>query len=543
MLDLLSEAWVTGNLEHPNVVPVYDVGVDAKGGPLVALKCIEGAVWADLLHEPARIEERFGAKDALAWNLSILMQVMNAVAFAHSRGIVHRDIKPENVMVGQFGEVYLLDWGIAVSTDPQDVRIPRAADATQMAGTPCYMAPEMLGGQASSIGPSSDIYLLGAVLYEILVGEPPHDGPNVQALVASILTSEPRWPGHVPGEAVRLASRAMAREPHERFATVEAMRRALEDFVQHRGSRRLAERADERRAALVDAIAADAPVDELYDLLGECRFGYRAALAPWEQNEDAVSGLRAALVAMIEHELAHGEPHAAARLLREVVLPDESLVLRVRQAEAARAADADRLARLDRDFDPGTGAKTRIFVSTMLGILWVGLPLYGHLHAPPPTHGDAIVASAVLVACFVGFVRWARDSFTRTLVNQRLAGSLFAVLLSHLVMELAADFAGLPVTATWPFYPLTWATMLAAVSLWFEPRFWPSTAAAAALTAFSIAVPAKALLGFALFNAGFVVNVVWAWLPLTNVRAGADLVRVLREARKRRRVGVQTPRA
>ena len=532
-LDLLREAWITGNLEHPNIVPVYDVGADEHGGPLVVLKRIEGTVWSAIMHDGAAIEARFGVADALEWNLGILRHVVNALAFAHSRGIVHRDVKPENVMVGRFGEVYLLDWGLAVSTREDEARLPRAKDAKHMAGTPCYMAPEMLGGQAEKIGPASDVYLLGATLFEILAGAPPHDGSNIQAIVASVILSEPAVPHHVSPEAARICKRAMAREPYDRFATVEDLRAALDAFLQHRGSRLLAERADERRRALEAALDLHAPEGELYDLLGECRFGYRAALASWEGNAEAREGLARAIAAMIDHELSRGEPGAAARLLRELSdVPDE-LAKRVAEAERERSVEAERVETLKRDVDPGPGARTRSFVAVVMGTLWVGLPLHGYLRASPPTVGDALAALVVLTFAYVGFFWWARESFMRTLLNQRISSSLLAVLLGHAVIGVATAFAHQSAEAMWPSYPVVWATMLAAVSIWCEPRLWPSTLMAMGLAAFAITNPTQALLGFAVFNAAFVVNVVWAWWPRGDLARAELRLRNL-HARSRR---------
>src|SRR5689334_21645835 len=118
--------------------------------------------------------ERYGADDLLEYNLSILVQLCSAVSLAHERGVLHRDLKPENVMIGRFGEVYLVDWGIAVSlTADLQGRLPLAAEQNEIAGTPCYMAPEMLGA-LGKLSERTDVYLLGAILHENLSGEPPH---------------------------------------------------------------------------------------------------------------------------------------------------------------------------------------------------------------------------------------------------------------------------------------------------------------------------------------------------------------------------------
>ncbi len=109
ILKVLQEAWVTGRLEHPNVVPVYDIVVDAEGRPQIVLKKIDGQPWDQLMHSETDVRKKFRAGDLLDWNLQIVIEICQAVRFAHARGFVHRDLKPENVMVGEFGEVYVLD--------------------------------------------------------------------------------------------------------------------------------------------------------------------------------------------------------------------------------------------------------------------------------------------------------------------------------------------------------------------------------------------------------------------------------------------------
>ncbi len=141
-LKLLREAWITGKLEHPNIVPVHDLGIDERGEPRIVLKRIEGASWDTLAKDAAEVKRLFDASDLVEWNLRVLLEVARALHFAHVRGIVHRDLKPENVMIGSFGEVYVVDWGLAVALeDDGSGRFPLALDATELAGTPSYMAP------------------------------------------------------------------------------------------------------------------------------------------------------------------------------------------------------------------------------------------------------------------------------------------------------------------------------------------------------------------------------------------------------------------
>lgn len=146
MGELVREARIAGGLEHPNIVPVHALARDDQGQVLLIMKRIEGRSWASLL------AERTSAADGLNTHLSTLMDVARAVHFAHARGLVHRDLKPANVMVGSFGEVYLLDWGIAV---------PVGTVTREICGTPSFLAPEMVTPEAVIDG-QTDVYLLGA---------------------------------------------------------------------------------------------------------------------------------------------------------------------------------------------------------------------------------------------------------------------------------------------------------------------------------------------------------------------------------------------
>ena len=182
---LCDEAVVTGLLEHPNVIPVHALGCDSEGRPLLVMKRVEGVAWRDLLRDPehpAWATHAAAPEDRLAFHLDVLADVSQAAAFAHSRRIVHRDIKPENVMIGEFGEVYLLDWGLAVTAG-------RELEPGTLVGTPAYMAPEMVGG--GRVDGRTDVYLLGATLHEVLTGRPP-----------------PRRRDDPPGGARRLRERA-----------------------------------------------------------------------------------------------------------------------------------------------------------------------------------------------------------------------------------------------------------------------------------------------------------------------------------------------
>ncbi|MBL8720636.1 MAG: protein kinase [Myxococcales bacterium] len=533
-LELLREAWVTGGLEHPNIVPVYDVGMDDRGGPLIVLKRIEGVSWGEVMHDAAAIEARFSATDPLEWNLRTLVTVCNAVAFAHSRGIVHRDLKPENVMLGQFGEVYVLDWGIAVTTEPSDERLPQARDANEMAGTPCYMAPEMLGGAADKIGPRSDVYLLGAILYEILTGKVPHDGPNLQAILASVIVSDIGLPKDVPAEIAAVCRQAMAREPEDRHDGAESFREDVEAFLRHRNSRQLTRTADESRAHLREARAGGASTEDLYDLLGECRFGYRAALAAWEDNTAARAGLVGVLVEMAEYELSIGEPHAAAHLLAECPEKPGELAARIAEATVKVEAERKKLEQLHQDHDATVGRRTRVFLMAIMGSMWVGGPTWLHFHHETGTYGRTLVVTVAFLLIAIGLGIWARESMGKTLVNRRLGATVVFVLVSQIALEVGGMLGGLSVREIHATFPSLWATGIGMVALWLEPKFAPTAIAGFALVIVARAFPRWMYLDYALFNFILAVNVIVVWFPREDIEAAREDLRQGRRPRWRR---------
>jgi serine/threonine protein kinase len=207
------EARVQGRLEHPAVVPVHDLGVDADGRPFFVMKRLAGEPLSALL---AAHRDAGAAIDMRL--LRAFADVCLAVEFAHARGIIHRDLKPSNVMLGEFGEVYVLDWGIAGTVAEQTPgddhrRAGLALDtgettAGTVLGTPGYMAPEQLAGERA--GPAADIYALGCILYEILVGEPLHQ--HTRSITAPPAQPRLRRPD-TPPELDAICERATALGP------------------------------------------------------------------------------------------------------------------------------------------------------------------------------------------------------------------------------------------------------------------------------------------------------------------------------------------
>jgi serine/threonine-protein kinase len=168
----IAEAQITGQLEHPNIVPVHELVVDPKGVPYFTMKLVQGEPFHHWLADPDR---PVGSTDRLEEGLEIFIKVCDAIAYAHHRGVVHRDIKPDNIIVAGFGQVYVMDWGLAKLTRTR----PASGAGAQMeapgpVGTPAYMSPEQARGNPSEMDDRSDVFGLGAILYEIVTGKVPY---------------------------------------------------------------------------------------------------------------------------------------------------------------------------------------------------------------------------------------------------------------------------------------------------------------------------------------------------------------------------------
>jgi serine/threonine-protein kinase len=481
---LLREGWIIGRLEHPNVIPVHDIGLDAKGMPLIVLKRIEGVDWSELMGDAPRVQEQYGAADLLEWNLGILMQVCNAVSYAHSRGIVHRDLKPENVMIGEFGEVYLVDWGIAVSLlDDSTGRLPLARDC-EPAGTPVYMAPELLYGDPAT--ERTDVYLLGAILYEVITGNPPHQCERLRDLVRLVLTSRPPLPDGVPTELGQIVLEAMEPGQEERIASADLFRQRLSGYLQHRGSVQLAEHAERSLTELVETLAAQAEDEEarrlqLYTLFSESRFGFREALETWPDNAAAADGLRRASEVMVGYELEQDDPRAAEALLAGLDQPDPKLRERVQAARRAsdeKQRETEAMAHLGRQLDPRVRPK-QLVPAIVIFVLWCLGPMLAQLASIlgpiKETYLNLTLAESMLLLGALGVGGLARKTLLQTAINRRYVALVGFMIVATILLNVVNAGMGVSVDTGIRLKLFIWFCMAGTASVMVERRFFPTT--------------------------------------------------------------------
>lgn len=269
----LQEAEITGGLEHPGVVPIYGLGQYADGRPYYAMRFIRGdslRQWIERFHEQSsKVWTQATDQLQLRRLLARLIDVCNAIEYAHSRGVLHRDIKPSNIMLGQYGETLVVDWGLAkamgsAATDattqdllsptlPEKVLQPQSGSGsapTQMGsaiGTPAFMSPEQAAGRLDELGPASDVFSLGATLYMLLTGRTPQEGKDIGEILMRVqrgMFSKPReLNSAIPRGLEAICLKAMQLSPEDRFKTARQMGEDLEAWL-----------ADEPLVALPESI-------------------------------------------------------------------------------------------------------------------------------------------------------------------------------------------------------------------------------------------------------------------------------------------------
>ena len=254
----MEEARITGQLDHPGIPPVHELGCDKSGRPFFTMPLIRGHDFQEIL----LLADAGDAEWSTTRVVRVLLQACEAVAYAHAKGAVHRDLKPANIMVGRFGEVFVLDWGLAkvlgradaghdtvdLSASTVSFRVDPTPDPAllthrgDVVGTPAYMSPEQARGELDLIGEASDVYSLGAILYRILTGTKPYsrlgERPSSSEVLARALRGPPKPVLEVapqaPPELAAICHKAMKRAAEDRYANARAMSEDLRAYLEGR---------------------------------------------------------------------------------------------------------------------------------------------------------------------------------------------------------------------------------------------------------------------------------------------------------------------
>ncbi len=361
---LVREAQIMGGLEHPQIIPVHALGVDARGLPSLVMKKVTGETWRTLIHEPNHPWWKAEASpDPLVRHVELLIDVCKAVYFANQRHVIHRDLKPDNVMVGSFGEVYVLDWGIAV-------RIDEEVDSDSVAGTPSYMAPEMVDERAP-LSAATDVYLLGACLHEVLTGEPRHVGNTMKDILRSIHRSAPVvYAEEIPAALGAICNRACHADPAQRYTSALELQRALANWLRTRQATTLTALTSERFQELVPQLSATAVPPEartaIRERFSECRYGFRQAFDLGDESAEV--HLIECFRAMIPFELANGGTEAAAGLIQKLREHGASDLQGFEAAYQNVLQNENRTKKIAHDYDFNVAAKGRQWGVAMFAI-------------------------------------------------------------------------------------------------------------------------------------------------------------------------------
>jgi heme/copper-type cytochrome/quinol oxidase subunit 4 len=471
---LLREARVMGRLDHPCIVPVHALGVDHEGSPHLVMKRVSGASWRALLDDPQHegwASLLAGHDDRLRANIEILAHIARALAFAHERGVVHRDLKPENVMIGRFGEIYLLDWGVALTLSEAEQE-PRA-----IVGTPGYLAPEMALGDARRITPQTDVFLLGATLYELLTQRMPNAAPTAIRALGIAMTGE-RPPPSGPADLVDLALASLSVDPASRPESAEAFRVALARWLATRELDVLLEAAHAARTRAAELSASEGKTSvAVFRALIEARFALHSALEMKADDPRVKRELDACLGALADRELALGSPAGARTYASEMSAPSPELTAAIDDADRAaqekqRALEAVSRSRAQADTSQSVSGIT--IASFVLAIVWT---VVGVLMTAADPHGTTSPETSFGVNAAIAFVLvlllfFLRKRALATEATRRMTAYLFGFFAVAPLFELVAWIRGDAVYDNVPGHLGSTLYVLGG-AITFVPELWP----------------------------------------------------------------------
>ncbi|WP_372370996.1 WD40 repeat domain-containing serine/threonine-protein kinase [Candidatus Uabimicrobium sp. HlEnr_7] len=325
----INEAVVTAFLDHPNIVPVHELGKSVDGEIILAMKLVGGTSWNNVMSNP---------QYDLDYHLGILLNVCNAVAFAHSKKIIHNDLKPENIMIGEFGEVLVMDWGIALDiNDVPDTHKKTLSGRTldSPMGTPHYMPLELAQGNGANIGAWTDVYLLGGILYEILTGNPPHSGSNIWEVISCVIDGASlEFTESTPIELQQICTKALSRNSEERYQSVHEFKKAIKDFIKHRESNTISNKACEilktceekvLKVTSAQLILQKIERSQLYDQFAQSIARFQQSIELWKGNSIAAESMQNARLLYAKVALHNSDTGLAEAQISKIVYNTEEV--------------------------------------------------------------------------------------------------------------------------------------------------------------------------------------------------------------------------
>jgi len=490
--DLRAEARLLGRLDHPNILPIHAV-LDDEDGLQVLVASVPGATWEQRLSQPHVLRDAFGASDVLAWHGRVLLEVCRAVRFAHEHGYLHRGISAEAVWIGDLGEVYLVDWALAV---PSRGALPLARTQLTDLRSAGYQPPEMIMRSAGRVSVRTDVYQLGGLLYRILTGSPPHEEhDDVDEILKNVLFRDPPIPHDAPPPLARVCKRALSRNPEARYADVASFAAALEEALAQRGAWQIAAQADAHFDTLQRLLRED-PVDTaaVYRTFGAVRLGYEQVLADAPELQSAGLRLDRAAEMFVQHLIEAQDLPAAEAVLSTLGRPVDHLRADIDEAAAKQEGPSEAqqvLAAHGRARDPRRDASRRTWLGAVLALLWVPTPL-AHLVAEDTgwTPLGMVVGCVLLTVAAAGLARLTGIERTSSRLTRDLAGWAVWGTAGLATVLAVATFAGLDAAQL--------RTVIAAC-----------VALIAATGAFSI--DGRMLGAAAGFGASAVISLAWPW--------------------------------
>jgi eukaryotic-like serine/threonine-protein kinase len=463
---LLHEAVIMGSLEHPGIIPVHDLLPAGPHGPEVVMQRLNGRELSDLIgSEPpdeGTIRER----------LELMVQVGNALEYSHSNGVYHRDIKPENIMVGHFGEVYLLDWGLAVRKGKPSV-FPKG-----MVGSPAYMAPEMLCGDPDQVDGRTDVFLFGATIHELVTGKTRHGNGSMEEVLANVADSAPfAYPLSLPKALGALINRFCHIEPEMRPHSMEEANELLRRFLHNWEALKLVDGSLGRLVDLQNEVgfwgsarssdlAESVQVVEniftnVYKDFNQIRFGFEQALTISPELGEASQGRLDSIVWMIEYSLLQESGEMARALLLELeeepvgLSPERLSELSSRVQYLSNRRDEETAIVAERDLSISESARKSIGVvlyccvgSLFLFLSLTGLPKQEELTTLRLLKVAIFVAVPIHVVLFVRYKNLISNQISRQAAGVFSGGAigiLYNRLSGHLQGSTPADILSLDV--------------------------------------------------------------------------------------------------